>query len=238
VSSAQPIMSASVKSLWGAAVSALRAPLAALLLAVFAAAPFAPSAAAATPPEPARLGPKDKALVADIEDFLNGITTLEAAFVQLTAQGSYAKGKFYLKRPGRMRFEYDPPLPYLLVSDGTWFIYVDKQLEQVTYLPLKKTPADLLLRDSFSFSEGLVITRLERGAGTVQIDIADQDDPDLGRVTLTFVREPLTLRSWTIRDPQGQRIQVTLMNPLYGLQLDNDLFRFVNTFRGPPRQLD
>lgn len=234
MSSAQPIMSVSVKSLWAAAVSAAAAGFAALLLAQV---PVV-SAEAAAPPEPARLAPKDKAVIADIEDFLNGITTLEAGFVQLTAQGNYARGKFYLKRPGRMRFEYDPPLPYLLVSDGTWFIYVDKKLEQVTYLPLKKTPADLLLRESFSFSDGLVITRFERGPGTIQIDIADQNDADLGRVTMTFVREPLTLRSWTVRDPQGQRIQVTLMNPLYGLQLDNDLFRFVNTFRGPPRQPD
>lgn len=226
-------MSANAKSSWAAAISAARSLFAAALVAALLSAPAAAAVAAA--PEPARLGPKDKALVADIEDFLNSITTLESAFVQLTAQGNYAKGKFYLKRPGRMRFEYDPPLPYLLVSDGTWFIYVDKQLEQVTYLPLKKTPADILLRDSFSFSDGLMITRLERGAGTVQIEIVDAEDPDLGRVSLTFVRNPLTLRSWTIRDPQGQRIQVTLMNPLYGTQIDNDKFRFVNTFRGPPR---
>lgn len=193
------------------------------------------AALANTDPPPAALDQRDKALVKDIEDFLNGITTLEAGFVQLTASGSYAKGRLYLKRPGRMRFEYDPPVPYLLVSDGTWFIYVDKQLEQVTYLPLRKTPADLLLRADFSFADGLVITRLERSAGTVQIDVVDEDDPDLGRVTMTFIRDPLTLRSWTVRDQQGQRIQVTLMNPLYGLRLDNDLFRFVNTFDRPGR---
>ncbi len=187
-------------------------------------------APAAAPPQPIALTVRDRAAVAEIEAFLNGITTLQAEFVQLTASGSYARGNFYLKRPGRMRFEYDPPVPYLLVSDGRWFIYVDKQLEQVTYLPLSKTPADVLLREEFSFSDGLVITGIERRSNTIRLDLVDAEDPEIGRISMTFQQNPVTLRSWTILDAQGQRIQVTLMDPRYGLRLDNDLFRFVNTF--------
>lgn len=201
---------------------------AALAFLVIAAVPAPADAAAA--PQAARLSPEDKVLVSQIEAYLNGISTVEAGFVQMSAQGQYAKGRFYLQRPGRMRFEYEPPTPYLLVSDGTWFIYVDQELEQVTYLPLSKTPAGLLLRKDFAFSEGLVVTGMETRPSTVRVDIVDAERPDAGRVTLTFVRRPLSLRSWTVHDPQGQRIQVTLVDPKYGAPLDRSLFRFINRF--------
>lgn len=187
------------------------------------------------PPQAARLSPEDKVLISQIEKYLNGITTVEAGFVQMSAQGRYAKGKLWLERPGRMRFEYEPPVPYLLVSDGTWFIYVDQELEQVTYLPLNKTPADLLLREDFSFSNGLVVTALEKRPSTVRVEVVDAQRPDAGRVTLTLVRRPMSLRSWTVHDPQGQRIQVTLIDPKYGAPLDKSLFRFVNRFDRPSR---
>ncbi len=193
------------------------------------------SAAAASPPQPARLSPDDKVLLGQIESYLNGITTVEAGFVQMTAQGQYAKGRLYLQRPGRMRFEYEPPIPYLLVSDGTWFIYVDQELEQVTYLPLSKTPAGLLLRENFSFSEGLVVTSVEKRLATVRVDVVDGERPEAGQVTLTFIRRPLSLKSWTVHDPQGQRIQVTLIDPKYGAPLDRSLFRFINRFERPER---
>lgn len=186
-------------------------------------------------PQPARLSPEDQILLSQIEAYLNGITTVEAGFVQMSAQGHYAKGRFYLRRPGRMRFEYEPPTPYLLVADGTWFIYVDQELEQVTYLPLSKTPADLLLRENFSFSEGLVVTGLEKRPSTVRVDVVDANRQDAGRVTLTLIRRPLSLKSWTVHDPQGQRIQVTLVDPKYGAPLDNSLFRFINRFERPER---
>jgi outer membrane lipoprotein-sorting protein len=197
---------------------------------VFPVAAAALSTGGATAAQPAWLSPEDKITVSQIESYLNGITTVEAGFVQMTAQGQYAKGRLYLQRPGRMRFEYEPPTPYLLVSDGTWFIYVDQELEQVTYLPLKKTPAALLLRDDFSFSKGLVVTAFEKRTATVRVDVVDADRPEAGRVTLTFVRRPLSLKSWTVHDPQGQRIQVTLIDPRYGKPLDKSLFRFINRF--------
>lgn len=188
------------------------------------------AANAAKDPAPIALSPKDRELVGDIETYLNGITTLEAGFIQVTAGGGFSQGRFFLKRPGRMRFEYSPPIPYLLISNGKWFIYVDKELEQVTYLPLKKTPAGVLLRKDFSFSDGLTIVGLERTIGTVTVEVVDQKEPDLGRISLTFIRNPLSLKSWTVHDPQGQRIQVTLTDARYGSQLDPGLFRFVNRF--------
>jgi outer membrane lipoprotein-sorting protein len=177
--------------------------------------------------QPVTLTTEQKALVSKIEAFVNNITTIEADFVQMSSSGGFARGTMYLQRPGRMRFEYEPPVPYLLISDGTFFIYVDNELEQVTYLPLSRTPADLLLRKNFSLSEGLILTGFKEEGSVVKVEVADSDNPDLGRVTLTFNRDPLSLKSWTVLDPQAQRIRVTLVNPLYGKKLDRSLFVYV-----------
>jgi outer membrane lipoprotein-sorting protein len=186
--------------------------------------------ARAAGPQPVTLTTEQKALVSKIETFVNNITTIEAGFVQMSGSGGFARGTLYLQRPGRMRFEYEPPVPYLLVSDGTFFIYVDNELEQVTYLPLSQTPANLLLRKNFSLSDGLTLTGFKEEGSVVKVEVADSDNPDLGRVTLTFNRDPLSLKSWTVLDPQAQRIQVTLVDPLYGKKLDRSLFVYVNRF--------
>lgn len=180
--------------------------------------------------QPVTLTTEQKALVSKIETFVNNITTIEAGFVQMSGSGGFARGTLYLQRPGRMRFEYEPPIPYLLVSDGTFFIYVDNELEQVTYLPLSQTPANLLLRENFSLSDGLTLTGFKEEGSVVKVEVADSDNPDLGRVTLTFNRDPLSLKSWTVLDPQAQRIQVTLVDPQYGKKLDRSLFVYVNMF--------
>ncbi len=186
--------------------------------------------ARAAAPRPVTLTTEQQALVSKIEAFVNDITTIEADFVQMSGGGGFARGTLYLQRPGRMRFEYEPPVPYLLISNGTFFIYVDNELEQVTYLPLSQTPADLLLRENFSLSEGLILTGFKEEGSMVKVEVADSGKPDLGRVTLTFNRDPLSLKSWTVLDPQAQRIQVTLVNPLYGKKLDQSLFVYVNRF--------
>lgn len=220
-------MSANAKSYWTEA--AIRFPLGLLVAAGVLLLTAMPGAGAAGP-QPAVLTTEQKALVSKIEAFVNSITTIEADFVQMSGNGGFARGTLYLQRPGRMRFEYDPPTPYLLVSDGTFFIFVDTELEQVTYLPLSQTPAHLLLRENFSLSEGLILTGFKEEGSVVKVEVADSGEPDLGRLTLTFNRNPLSLKSWTVLDPQAQRIQVTLVNPLYGKRLDRSLFVYVNRF--------
>ena len=88
----------------------------------------------------------------------------------------------------------------------------------------------MLLRENFSLSEGLILTGFKEEGSVVKVEVADSGEPDLGRLTLTFNRNPLSLKSWTVLDPQAQRIQVTLVNPLYGKRLDRSLFVYVNRF--------
>ncbi len=189
----------------------------------------------AAEPRPLTLSPEEQVLIKRVEDYFNAITTLESRFVQISSNGGFAKGKFYLHRPGRMRLDYDPPTPYLLVADGVWFIYIDRELEQAEYLPLRKTPAHVLLRENFSFATDLVITGLDRTAGAIHSTVVDPGEPDIGQLTLTFNEEPLSLRSWTVRDQLGVRIQVTLTESKFGVKLDRALFTYA---RPAPRRRD
>ena len=95
-----------------------------------------------------------------------------------------------MARPGRMRFEYDPPSPILLIADRFYVYYVDKQLAQMSKVGLKSTPAWFLLRDPITFDD-LLIKRFERGANTLTITVVEPAEPDNGSLTIVFSSQPL-----------------------------------------------
>lgn len=167
-----------------------------------------------------------------IETYLNTLRTLEARFVQNNPDGSFAQGKLYLHRPGRMRFVYDPPVPLQLYADGNLLIHVDTELEQVSHYPLDETPAHFLLRADISLRKGLTVKRYEHADKVVRIELVDEKNPDIGSVMLTFSDAPLQLRSWTITDAQGLRTELALVDARFGGKLDPELFQFTDTFSG------
>jgi outer membrane lipoprotein-sorting protein len=201
-------------------VRSARAFIVALLLAAGTA-----SLAAAAPLKPAQLSEQDRADVQRVQQYLNGIKTMSARFTQYS-DGGTADGVFYVQRPGNMRFEYDAPTPYMLLANGTWVIYYDKSLEQVTYLPISSTPAWFLLRDDISLGGDVTITGFERGPGVLRVTLVQTKEPDSGRVALTFSDKPLQLRQWTLTDPQGKKTTVTLNDPKVGEPVDPKLFVF------------
>ena len=88
----------------------------------------------------------DAEALAKAEQYLNGISTLQARFTQVNPDGSSNEGDLYISRPGKMRLVYDPPTPMLMVADGVFLIYVDTQMKDVSHIDLNDTPAGLLLR--------------------------------------------------------------------------------------------
>jgi len=185
---------------------------------------LAPTAGAATRPltDPESVGEINR-----IEDYLNGIRTMQSRFIQINPDGSAWNGNLYVKRPGRFRFEYDPPIPYLLVANDNWLFHVDRALKETNVIPLVKTPAQFLVRENISLKKDFKITKLEELPGIVQIGLVTRDNPDLGEVTLTFSDKPLELRKWTVRDVQDNITQVTLQNMRYGVNLNASLFKYV-----------
>lgn len=182
--------------------------------------------AAAQQPRGAVLSAEDKADIARIEAYVNNLRALKANFLQLNSNGGVARGTFYLQRPGKMRFEYEPPTPVLMVADGTFLVYYDSMLQQVSYLPLGSTPIGILVRDQIRLSGDLTVTGITREANTIRVAVRQTKDWDQGELTLVFSDNPLKLEQWTVLDGQRQTTRVTLINPENTPRLDAKLFEF------------
>lgn len=202
----------------------LRTICAALLLA----AGFAATAAAAEP-KAAALSADDRADIARAEEYLNAITTLKARFVQTSPNGVSVEGDAYLSRPGRLRMQYDPPSPLLVVADGSFLIVHDRELGAPSYIPLGSTPAGMLVQPNLRLTGGAVtVTRVARMPGVVRISAVETEDPASGEITLVFSDRPFELRQWLVRDTQNQVTTVSLYESRTGVALDPKLFKFVD----------
>jgi outer membrane lipoprotein-sorting protein len=185
---------------------------------------FAPQAAMAATPQEAQLTDADKADVARIEDYLNGMSSVKASFQQYTASEGLAFGRIFLRRPGRLRVEYDPPSEILLIADGTLLSYYDAELNHIEQVPLNLSPMWFLLRENVKLGGDVTITTFKRSADTVLIGLVQSDEPDAGSVLLELGDKPLELRQWTITDSAGSQVRVGLYNAEFGVPLDNSLF--------------
>jgi outer membrane lipoprotein-sorting protein len=174
---------------------------------------------AAVPPDG-----EDRETLARLVDYLNRIDTLKSRFVQVSSNGAYAEGDLYLDRPGRMRFEYDPPHPALLIANGLTLLYYDRELKQATFLPLWETPLWFLIREDIDLDDGVELKGIERGAATIRVTLQLSEDGDEGQVTLVFGDRPVSLHSWEIEDAQGIMTQVSLVNPQFGAKVEDSLF--------------
>ena len=170
-----------------------------------------------------------------IEDYMNSITTIEGRFIQANPDGSYAEGQMYLSKPGKMRFEYDPPIPIMLVANGVFFIHVDKELKNTTHIPLDSTPASFFLSENFSFDETLTLSAFEQQNGLIRLKLFQTEDPELGSLILTFTETPLELKQWTILDTQNLQTTVTLVGTQFGTEIDPELFNFKDPWRNRNR---
>lgn len=182
----------------------------------------------------ARLSADDQADIKRIEAYLNGLGTLKSHFLQVSSNGAQAEGEVYVKRPGRMRIQYDPPTPIEIVATGTFLVYHDKDLEQVTWLGLDATPAGILLDETVRLSGKVTVLGLERDAATLRVTMAKSDDPTAGTLTLVFADKPLSLKKWTVIDAQGLLTSVALINPTFGVPLGKELFSFTDPYANRP----
>lgn len=186
-------------------------------------APLSPAAADAIP---ATLSTQDKEDISRIEGYLNELVTLQAGFLQIASNGDVATGKLFMSRPGKMRFEYDPPAPILMIADGVFLIYIDKDLEQVTHIWQNSTVVGVLVRENITLKGEVTVTKFERSPGVLRATVSDTEDPENGSITLVFSDQPLALRKWVVTDIQGVNTTVTLTGLQTGGELDPELFVF------------
>ena len=151
--------------------------------------------------------------IQQIESYLNNIKTLKASFVQTASNGNTSEGKLYIEKPNKIRMEYDAPVNVLIVGDGDYIVYNDKDLDQITHIDYDDIPASLILSNTIKIDgKKLKITDFYKDSGTTEAVLEYADNKDIGPITLIFGNRPFELKQWKITDPQSVQITVSLYN--------------------------
>lgn len=167
----------------------------------------------------------DKLPLSQISNYLNGLKTVQTTFTQVNDDGSLSTGKLWLQRPGKMRFEYDPPnSAVVLANAGTVMVFDPKSNQPPEQYPLKRTPLSLVLARNVNLSQAdMVVGHTFDGTATV-VTAQDPKNPEAGRIELMFTSDPIELRKWVIHDNAGSQTTV-LLGPLDdNVRVDSDLF--------------
>ncbi|HKX79168.1 MAG TPA: outer membrane lipoprotein carrier protein LolA [Novosphingobium sp.] len=163
---------------------------------------------------------------------LRGISTLQADFVQTDRSGQRVRGVLSLKRPGRIRFQYEKSVNMLIVSDGKALTLIDYDVRQVQRWPISNSPLGALLdprRDVARFGK-LMPTQ---NPDVISVEVRDAKHPEYGVITLIFVRDAAApggfeLTTWVALDSQNQRTTVSLSNHRYGAPIGDSTFRWTD----------
>lgn len=163
--------------------------------------------------------------VPEIEKYFNSIKTLKSRFVQSNPNGSVIQGTLYVRRPGRMRFEYDPPSQLKIVADGTQVTMWDPATRDFGQWPIGWTAASFLVKDPLSLSGDLTVEKIDRVNGLLEVTMIQARKPQEGKVIVRFAENPMLLRGWTIVDSRGNQVTISLSEMQTGLQLADSLFK-------------
>lgn len=164
------------------------------------------AAFAATPALAARLS------LNQISRYLNSITMATSEFTQVNDDGTLSTGKFYIRRPGRMRFEYNPPEKLLVIAGGSQVGIFDgkSNVKKAERYPLRRTPLNLILEQNVNLARrNMVVGHQYDGTSTI-VTAQDPEHPEYGNIQLKFTSNPIELRQWVVTDGQGAKTTVIL----------------------------
>ena len=171
--------------------------------------------------------PASNPQVAEVERYFNGIRTMQARFVQSNPGGTVVQGTLSVSRPGRMRFEYDPPSQLKIVADGSQVTMWDIANRDFGQWPIGWTAASFLVREPMVLQGGdLTVEKVERTDDMLQLTMSQTRKPNEGKVIVRLGENPMVLRGWSIIDNRGQRVDVSLNGLQTGLPLAANLFKF------------
>jgi outer membrane lipoprotein-sorting protein len=177
----------------------------------------------------AALSSTQQAAVERVTDWMRGLKTLTATFVQIAPDGALTTGRLWIQRPGQMRMQYDPPANILLVTTDWRLVFYDATSKQVNYIPVAQTPLGFLLSKNPDFGQEVLIRSVRTAGGEIAITAYRKDNEDQGSVELVFAAKPVELRRWTVLDPGGAKTTVTLSDVQTNQKIDPDRF----TWRDP-----
>lgn len=172
-----------------------------------------------------KLSATEIAAVQRVSAYFNQLRNLQGEFVQ-SGPGKYlASGKFYLSKPGKLRFEYTPPNPILVVADGVYVIVKDRKLETADHYPIGMTPLKFVLADKIDLINETKIIHVYQDPQTLSVTLEDKSVLVPGRLTLQFDNKKMELTQWVIIDGQGQRTTIAMRNIVKGVKADPGLFK-------------
>ncbi len=166
-----------------------------------------------------------KLSLSEISKYLNGMTTAQAPFTQVNDDGTLSTGKLYIHRPGRMRFQYDPPnAAVVMAGGGTVLIQDPKSNQPSENYPLNRTPLSIILQRNVDLGRAnMVVGHTFDGTSTI-VTAQDPEHPDYGNIELMFTDNPVELRKWVINDSSGSSTTVILGALETGVRLNANLF--------------
>lgn len=160
------------------------------------------------------------------ELYLNSLTTLVADFNQISPNGEISNGKFFLSKPGKLRIQYNPPVPIVMTINGSLISYYDYELDQLSHSSTASDHlASFLTRKNISFfSSDIQVKMIDKSKGIIRIKLVKANKSKDGDLTLIFNDYPFILKKIEITDTEGNTTSVSLSNTSFGTTLDNKLF--------------
>ena len=160
-----------------------------------------------------------------LSGYLNTLTTAEAAFTQINPDGSLSTGRLWIRRPGRMRFEYDGGSGDLVIAAGGQVAVIDRKSNMApTQFPLARTPLALILAPQVDLTRARMVVDHRADGNTTVVVAQDPDRPEYGQLRLVFTDSPIELRQWKVVDDAGRETTVILGEMSTGMSLPNRLF--------------
>ena len=164
-------------------------------------------------------------LLKEASKALAAVKTARGKFEQYSPDGSFSTGQFAMSRPGKVRFDYDDPVPLVLVSDGTTVALQDSELETTDRIPLASTPLSLLLSDKLDFEKEAEVIDVRRTGDRTNITVRDKTGETEGTLTVVLAGTSNSLEGWRTVDANGGSTSVMLKDVETGAKLNPRLFR-------------
>jgi outer membrane lipoprotein-sorting protein len=168
--------------------------------------------------------PDIKASIVKINAYFNSFQTLRGELVQTSPRGRAAKGVFFIAKPGKLRFEVEPPTPYIMASDGKWLTLTNKKMNKGDQFPLSKTPMRLLVSSQLDLLKEADVVSFAQDGGVTTIALSDKKGSIPGQIVLVFDEAQDVLQQWIIIDGKGQRTTVELANIEKDVKINPKLF--------------
>ncbi|MCA1299711.1 outer-membrane lipoprotein carrier protein LolA [Stappia indica] len=160
----------------------------------------------------ASLSSEQKRSLAEVNAYFNSLKTMHGDFIQFGPNGERAEGKFYMARPGRIRFYYNPPSKVDIVADGKSVSVKDRKMATQDIWPLSETPLRFLLADKINLEKDAQVSGVSVEPDLVTVVLADDSTFGSGKLTLIFDAETIALKQWTVTDAQGYDTSVAIYN--------------------------